>query len=93
MDTQTGDPDEDNISEATYTPTTEEVRDHYEDGVWNSGLGEMSPRVGERFDRWLTAQLTTAKADAWDEGRNQCMDDSSYEGLEYTANPYRAETT
>jgi hypothetical protein len=47
-----------------YTPTVEEVREDYRNGVWNDGLGIWGDSVAEVFDRWLAG----VRAEAWDEG-------------------------
>ena len=43
-----------------YTPTTDEVRDHYA----SYPGARFTPETAERFDRWLAS----VKAEAWDEG-------------------------
>jgi hypothetical protein len=47
-----------------YTPTVEEVREDYRNGVWNDGLGIWGDSVAEVFDRWLARVRAEAGAAA-----------------------------
>ena len=88
-----------------YTPTTQQVRDGYrfdpEEDYYNPlQAGANTERAGRDFDRWLKQ----VKAEAWEEGYRQGIEDErTAEAVQVNiglgghatpnrANPYRKET-
>ena len=68
-------------STSLYTPTTEEVRE-----LFTNGISRHLTYAGAEFDRWLFEM----QEDAWDRGYQAGVVDFAAEG---TTNPYRQEET
>lgn len=79
-----------NKHEATYhggeyvpdTPTTEQIRSAWTDP--EPGVSDEQFYSAEAFDRWLA----TVKAEAWQEGFNDGVDEEKY-GYVTRSNPYK----
>lgn len=86
---------------ATYTPTTNQVRDVFLLGAIDAAGGEDNldtPVALAMFDRWLTSRTTEARAEGAAEalGRAAVEVEAAAEGEQWLApgdNPYRAEAT
>ncbi len=75
-----------------YKPTTDEVREAYQEWAWSRRMwsSELEQEDGGEFDRWLAEVERAAAENAW----GACMDEAAKQGtIHEPDNPYRREGT